>query len=65
MIAYCEVCDMYFDDYDRDTICPHDQFPANDGHKNFSMKENSYLNKLCPSWMAEDRYVPRYPVPKN
>lgn len=62
MIAYCEVCDMYFDDYDRDTLCPHDQFPANDVHNNFSMKENSYLSKEKP---LGDVYIPRYPVPKN
>jgi hypothetical protein len=56
---------MYFDDYDRDIICPHNQFPANDGHNNFSRAEDSYLGKELPQNFPKETYIPRYPVPKN
>lgn len=65
MIAYCKICGMYFDDYDRDIICPHNQFPANDGHNNFSRAEDSYLGKELPQNFPKETYIPRYPVPKN
>lgn len=43
MIVYCEVCERYFEDEFRSTVCPHNAFPANDGDNNFAIHEGTYL----------------------
>ena len=49
MIVRCEKCRKYFDDEFRLTYCPHDTFPANDGHNHFEHHRDSYLDDEAPS----------------
>lgn len=48
MIRKCEDCVMHYDDQYRTTICPHEAFPANDGHNNFSVHHDAYLSTVPP-----------------
>lgn len=45
MIVPCPKCPMEFDDEFRTTICPHEAFPANDGHNNFRIHNESVLRR--------------------
>lgn len=63
MIAHCKMCGMYFDDQFRNTICPHEAFPANDGQNNFAVNAKSYLSRELPtSDYAKTHNVPEYPT---
>lgn len=62
MIICCMKCHLRFDDEFRDTICPHDAFPANDGNNNFRVHHDSALFKYpeekCPghvSWFKDNK----------
>lgn len=46
MIVFCSICSRLYDDEFRLTFCPHDTFPANDGHNNFSQHPESVLSEL-------------------
>lgn len=48
MIVQCKKCNMWFEDVYRDTICPHLAFYANDGHNNFAIHFNAYLDSTPP-----------------
>ncbi len=49
MIVQCVKCDVWFEDVYRDTVCPHEAFPANDGQNNFAVHDDAYLDKDKPS----------------
>lgn len=51
MIKQCQSCDWTYDDEFRSTICPHDLFPANDGHNNFTIHYESI--RYCPHDIEE------------
>ena len=42
MIVLCDDCGLYFEDVYRSTVCPHNAFPANDGHNNFTVHEEAF-----------------------
>ena len=43
MRLQCAKCEWWFDDEFRDTYCPHEAFPANDGRNNFAKHHEAYL----------------------
>ena len=56
MIVRCEVgCRFYFDDEFRSTLCPHDTFPANDGHNQFAHHPESYLSSAPKAGAVMDQ----------
>lgn len=48
MIVQCPECKKWLDDVFRDTICPHEAFPANDGKNNFTAHHDAYLSDEAP-----------------
>jgi hypothetical protein len=57
MIVRCDDCGMWFEDVFRNTICPHEAFPANDGKNNFKVHDDAYLDKL-PKYDPAERRAP-------
>ena len=48
MIVQCTVCGSCFEDEYRSWVCPHDAFPANDGHNNFKVHDDAPLYPAPP-----------------
>jgi hypothetical protein len=55
MIVQCEKCQRYFEDVYRSYVCPHDAFPANDGHNNFRVHNEAYIGNTAPGEQQANR----------
>jgi hypothetical protein len=61
MIRDCFWCKNFYDDEFRSTICPHSAFPANDGHNNFRVHDESYLSDSPPVGWTPPPFPERKP----